>query len=151
MTWLVHKHHLFESKTNCFGVEGIVFSTLKDGLFQTKTSCFGVVMVCDTFVKRVTLDNKLIVNDLASKVMLFLKNEHKDCMWKEKFHRLRTHPLKVIKKDPVAQTATGLNVILMSIAIIWETDRIQILWIMSIEITPELRSYAKLASIEYHY
>ena len=73
MSLRVINHHLFESKTNCFGVVGIVFSTLKDSLFQTKTSCFGVVMVYDTFAKRVTLDNELIVNNIASKVMFFIK------------------------------------------------------------------------------
>ena len=36
----------------------------------TKTNCFGVVMLNDVFAKRVILDNELIVNDLASKMML---------------------------------------------------------------------------------
>ena len=38
------------------------------------------MMVYDTFAKRVTLDNKLILNNLASNMMLFLKTEQNDHM-----------------------------------------------------------------------
>ena len=61
---------IYDSKTNCFGIKDTIFSTRRDKVFQTKTNCFGAMMLYDAFVKRVILYNKLIVNNLASNIML---------------------------------------------------------------------------------
>lgn len=44
--------------------------TRKDYLKEDKTSCFVPVKVSEAFVKRFTLPNKLIVNELELKVKL---------------------------------------------------------------------------------
>ena len=44
---------IYNSKTNCFGIEGNVSSPRRDSLLQTKTNCFDVMMVYDAFAKRV--------------------------------------------------------------------------------------------------
>lgn len=61
---------IYDSKTNCFGIEGNVSSPRKDSLLQTKTNCFAVMMVYDAFAKRVISPNKQIINWLASIMML---------------------------------------------------------------------------------
>ena len=40
----------YESKTICFGLVGMVSTTLKDIVLRTKTNCFGVMMVYDAFL-----------------------------------------------------------------------------------------------------
>ena len=64
---------IFNSKTNCFGIKETIFSTRIDMVLPTKTNCFGIMMIYDTFVKRVILDKKQIIKDLASNMMLLLK------------------------------------------------------------------------------
>ena len=61
------------SKTICFGIEEIVYSTVRDSLLQTKTNCFAVMMVYDAFVKRVIYLNNQIFSKLASIMMLLYK------------------------------------------------------------------------------
>ncbi len=48
-----HRDMIYDSKTNCFGIEGSISSPRRDSLLQTKTNCFGVMMVYDAFAKRV--------------------------------------------------------------------------------------------------
>ena len=63
----------YNSKTSCFGiVEGLSF-TVKCHTFHTKTSCFGAVMASDTFLRTITLTNKLTLNMLEAKVTLSSK------------------------------------------------------------------------------
>ena len=61
----------YDSKTSCFGiVEGLSF-TVKCHTFRTKTTCFGSVMLSDTFLRTITLTNKLTLNVLEAKVTLW--------------------------------------------------------------------------------
>ena len=60
-----------DSKTICFGIKETIFWTRKAMLLQTKTICFAIMMQYDAFTKRVIYDNKLIINNLASNMMLY--------------------------------------------------------------------------------
>jgi hypothetical protein len=42
---------IYDSKTNCFGIEESIFSPRRDSLLLTKTNCFGVMMISDAFKK----------------------------------------------------------------------------------------------------
>ena len=59
-----------DSKTICFGLKETIFRTRKAILLQTKTNCFAVMMVYDAFTRRVILNNKLVINNLAPIMML---------------------------------------------------------------------------------
>ena len=58
-------------------MKSMAFYGERKAFYDTKTTCFGSVMLSGTFLRTITLTNKLTLNTLEEKVTLLSKTAHK--------------------------------------------------------------------------
>jgi hypothetical protein len=57
-------------------MKSMAFYSERNAFYDTKTTCFGSVMLSGTFLRTITLTNKLTLNTLEAKVILLPKTAH---------------------------------------------------------------------------
>ena len=78
-------------------MKSMAFYGERKAFYDTKTTCFGSVMLSGTFLRTITLTNKLTLNTLEAKVTLSSKTAHQNSFHLYGYRRMPSYITKLEK------------------------------------------------------